>query len=102
MKRDASRTHHLRQMVALMGHPPPTLLERSRDPHRFLTDLDGEGGQWEGKLPVVEMSLESEESKLEGQDKVEFLHFTRRILQWDPDMRPTAEELCEDPWLKLE
>ena len=51
---------------------------------------------------MVEMSLESEESKLEGQDKVEFLHFMRRILQWDPDMRPTAEELCEDPWLKLE
>ena len=102
MKRDASRTHHLRQMVALMGPPPPALLERSRDPHRFLAELFEENGQWTSKLPMVEMSLESEESKLEGQDKVEFLHFMRRILQWDPDMRPTAEELCEDPWLKFE
>ena len=102
MKRDASRTHHSRQMVALMGLPPQTLLERSRDPHRFLTDLFDENGQWTSKLPRVEMSLESEESKLEGQDKVEFLHFTRRILQWDSDMRHTAEELCQDPWFKFE
>ena len=102
MKRDASRTHHLRQMVALMGPPPPALLEQSRDPHRFRAGSFGENGQWKNKLPMTEMSLESEESKLEGQDKVEFLRFMRRILQWDPDMRPTAEELCEDPWLKLE
>ena len=86
-------------MVALIGSPPPSLLERSAELPKFQEYVFDENGQWKSKLPMIKMSLESEESCLEGQDKVEFLRLMRRILQWDPDMRPTAAELCEDPWL---
>ena len=93
--------YHLRQMVALMGPPPPNLLERSNDLPEFREHVFDENGQWKSKLPMIEMSLESKESLLDGQDKAEFLRLMKRILQWDPDMRPTAAELCEDPWLNL-
>ncbi len=35
-----------------------------------------------------------------GERKTGFLRFLRRILQWDPEKRPSALELLKDPWLK--
>jgi serine/threonine protein kinase len=49
---------------------------------------------------VVPTSLEAEESKLEGDEKKEFVRFISRMLQWEPEKRPTARELAEDPWPK--
>jgi serine/threonine protein kinase len=48
---------------------------------------------------IVETSLEAELMALEGEDKAEFLRFLRRMLQWDEDHRPSAQELLKDPWL---
>jgi serine/threonine protein kinase len=45
-----------------------------------------------------EKILEAAETKLENNTK--FLQFIRRALSWDPDARPTAKELLQDPWLK--
>jgi serine/threonine protein kinase len=42
--------------------------------------------------------LEEEETKLEGDEKREFLRFVGRMLQWDPKKRPSARELAADPW----
>jgi serine/threonine-protein kinase SRPK3 len=43
--------------------------------------------------------LEASEENLEGKNKVLFLQFMRKMLQWAPEERKTAEELLEDPWL---
>jgi len=47
-------------------------------------------------------SLEEEEQALEGEEKIKFLVFLRRMLQWRPEDRLTARELIGDPWLKIE
>ena len=49
-------------------------------------------------MPIPkEETLEAAETKLE--DNTKFLRFVRRALTWDPDARPTARELLQDPWL---
>jgi serine/threonine protein kinase len=50
---------------------------------------------------AVETSLEVELTALEGESKAEFLRFLRRMLQWDADKRPSAQELLKDPWLVI-
>ncbi len=45
------------------------------------------------------VSLEQLESNLEGLDKKMFLQFMSKMLQWDPQNRPTAKQLLEDEWL---
>lgn len=45
-------------------------------------------------------SLEALEANLIGKEKVQFLNFMRKMLQWDPDQRSSAEELFQDPWLQ--
>lgn len=82
-----------------MGPPPPAFLQRSHELDNVQTQFFDANGQWLKKIPMVKMSLESEEKRLDGEEKANFLRFMRRFLQWDPDMRPTAAELCEDPWL---
>lgn len=57
-------------------------------------------GQFRKGQEVIQTSLEAEESKLEGYEKKEFVRFVSRMLQWDPEKRPTAKELAEDPWPK--
>jgi serine/threonine protein kinase len=47
-------------------------------------------------------TLETEEKNLEGEEKVKFLSFIRRMLQWRPEDRASASELLQDPWLALE
>ncbi|EPQ57707.1 kinase-like protein, partial [Gloeophyllum trabeum ATCC 11539] len=92
---------HLRQMVNVMGLPPLRLLERSINPewiHKQYFDRDG---QWIGVIPVhSDRGLEWRENRLHGEERAEFLRFMRRCLQWEPEKRATAAELCEDPWLK--
>jgi serine/threonine protein kinase len=49
-------------------------------------------------VPIpTEKTLEAVETKL--QDKTKLLKFIRRALTWDPEERPTAKELLQDPWL---
>ncbi|EPQ57717.1 kinase-like protein, partial [Gloeophyllum trabeum ATCC 11539] len=91
---------HLAQMVARMGPPPPELLSRSCRPTFIELNYFEPSGQWKGPVPVPSgMSLESLETRLEGEEQAEFLRFIRRCLQWDPGKRATAAELCRDPWV---
>jgi len=43
--------------------------------------------------------LEHTITTLSGEDKILFLRFVTRMLQWLPEKRPSAKELLEDPWL---
>ncbi|KAJ5383183.1 protein kinase [Penicillium concentricum] len=44
--------------------------------------------------------LEERETTLDGQDKVEFVRLMRKMLQWEPAKRSSANELAEDEWLR--
>ncbi|KAJ4386535.1 hypothetical protein N0V93_009432 [Gnomoniopsis smithogilvyi] len=86
---------HLAEMVSLMGQPSKAFLERSVNSRKF---WDSEG-KWIAATPIPEQSLEEREKRLEGKDKVLLLAFVRKILRWDPEERPSAEELFEDEFL---
>jgi hypothetical protein len=38
-------------------------------------------------------------TSLDGEDKLLFLEFASKMLQWLPEDRKTAKELLQDPWL---
>ncbi|KAG7136332.1 Serine/threonine-protein kinase AFC3 like [Verticillium longisporum] len=87
---------HFAELIAALGPPPPGLLNRHRN--RALEYWD-EHGNWSEFVPIPkERTLEAAETKLG--DNTKFLQFIRRALAWDPDARPTAKELLQDPWLK--
>ena len=102
---------HLADMIALMGPPPPELLKKGKRTAEFF-DKDGENcptrtmlfanptGQWQGEIPVPERrSLEESEGNLEGSNKEAFLSFVRKMVQWRPEDRQTANQLLQDDWL---
>lgn len=37
---------------------------------------------------------------LEGEEKEKFLSFVRKMLQWLPEKRMSAQQLLDDPWLQ--
>ncbi|EPQ57713.1 kinase-like protein [Gloeophyllum trabeum ATCC 11539] len=93
---------HLAEMVAVMGPPPPAFLSRVRSPTYVRWNYFDASGKWTGVIPVPsDMSLESRETRLAGEEQAEFLRFIRRCLQWEPEKRATAAELCQDPWLNV-
>ncbi|OJJ43934.1 hypothetical protein ASPZODRAFT_145071 [Penicilliopsis zonata CBS 506.65] len=83
-----SDEHLLAEMVAILGPPPVTFLQKCP------------ASQWKGEACLPDITLEDSEEYLEGQNKIMFLRFMRKMLQWDPDKRHNARELLEDPWLK--
>jgi serine/threonine-protein kinase SRPK3 len=90
--------HHLAQMVALLGAPPPDLLRQSttKIPWQYFS----EQGEWKGLVDLPQDTLERSEENLGGDDKALFLSFVRRMVQWKPQDRSAARELLEDPWLQ--
>ncbi|KAJ0162882.1 hypothetical protein CTA2_3863 [Colletotrichum tanaceti] len=56
-------------------------------------------GKWIGSTPIPDQTLEMRERQLEGRDQELLLALVRKILRWDPDERPSAEELFEDEFL---
>ena len=102
---------HLADMIALMGPPPPELLNRGERTAEFF-DKDGENsptrttlfanpaGKWRAEIPLPDRTcLEESEENLEGSNKEAFLRFTRKMVQWRPEDRQTANQLLEDDWL---
>ncbi|GJD03061.1 protein kinase [Colletotrichum higginsianum] len=86
---------HFAELIAALGPPPAELLNRHRS--RALEYWD-EHGTWGEFVPIpTEKTLEAAETKLE--DSAKFLRFIRRALTWDPNDRPTARQLLQDPWL---
>ncbi|KAK7934577.1 hypothetical protein PG985_000072 [Apiospora marii] len=86
---------HLAEMVSVMGPPPKTLLERSEKCQKYWDS----GGNWIAATPIPDQSLETLETKLEGEDKEQFLALARKILRWLPDERPSADGLYFDDFL---
>ncbi|KAM6511930.1 hypothetical protein FALCPG4_016917 [Fusarium falciforme] len=86
---------HLSEFIAALSSPPAQLLHRHR--MRAL-EYWNEDYKWDEFVPIPkEKTLEVSETKLK--DKTKFLAFIRRALTWDPNDRPTAKELLQDPWL---
>ncbi|OHF00685.1 protein kinase domain-containing protein [Colletotrichum orchidophilum] len=86
---------HFAELIAVLGPPPLKLLNRHRN--RALEYWDAQGN-WGNFLPIPRgKTLETLETKLEN--NLKFLQFIRRALTWDPNARPTARQLLQDPWL---
>ncbi|KAL2068572.1 hypothetical protein VTL71DRAFT_14909 [Oculimacula yallundae] len=93
--RDASAPAHIARMIALLGLPPTDLLKRGQFSKLFFN----QDGNFTSDIKIPHTSLEEEEENLEGDEKLIFLHFLRKMLQWAPEDRKPAKELMEDPWL---
>ncbi|KAK6005948.1 hypothetical protein QM012_007590 [Aureobasidium pullulans] len=90
---------HLAEMIALLGHPPQSLLARANLRSNFFS----ESGQWIADIPIPESGpLEARETALiqgDAADREAFLRFMRKMIQWEPEKRSTARELAEDEWI---
>jgi len=90
-------------MVALLGPPPPQLLEDSGP--RALEFFD-EDGSAKGEVSnetlesILESSLERVEQTMTVEGSEAFLTFLRRTLTWTEEERATASELINDPWIQ--
>ncbi|KAJ4328613.1 hypothetical protein N0V84_000972 [Fusarium piperis] len=83
---------HLAEIISLLGPPPKEFLQRS-DKCRQYWDAQG---QWIAATPIPDQTLESRESRLEGEEKKLLLALVRKILRWLPEERPCAETLIEE------
>ncbi|KAE8321284.1 hypothetical protein RU639_013166 [Aspergillus parasiticus] len=88
---------HMAQAYAFLGPPPEAFVSRSETAAQcFDTNGIWVADEYE-RIP--ETSLESRETRLEGEDKAQFLDFIRSMLTWMPEQRKTARELLNDSWL---
>ncbi|PYI18234.1 hypothetical protein BO99DRAFT_387302 [Aspergillus violaceofuscus CBS 115571] len=83
-------------MIAIKGPPPREITQNSVCATEF---FDGEGG-WKGAIKIPSISLETLEENLEGEPRLLFLQFLRKMLQWKPEERMSARELLDGPWLR--
>ncbi|KAF9073510.1 putative CDK4/6 [Rhodocollybia butyracea] len=91
-----STLYHIAEMVAILGPPSLDYLRRSETSSKYFDST----GNWIGAAKIPNISLENSEENLEGENKVLFLNFIRKMLKWVPEERYSAEQLLEDPWLK--
>ncbi|RMD43946.1 hypothetical protein DV735_g1232, partial [Chaetothyriales sp. CBS 134920] len=89
---------HLAELIATLGPPPLEFIRRNPVRHAEFWD---EKGNWLDMAPIppnrtLEELLETRRLK----DPSRFIAFLRRVLTWDPEQRPTAAELLQDPWFK--
>lgn len=85
-------------MVAILGPPPPELLQRSETSWEYFnTD-----GTLKGSFKIPDVSLEMAATRLDGDNKALLLDFVRKMLDWMPEKRHTAEQLLAHAWLKSE
>ncbi|KAM3421860.1 hypothetical protein BST61_g2237 [Cercospora zeina] len=90
-----SELHHVAQMVAIMGPPPMEYLQRSERWQLYWDDQ----GRWKGAIEIPDISLESAEQRLHGEEKTQFLALMRKILQWRPEDRSGIQDVYVDDWL---
>ena len=95
---------HLRiedEMVAILGAPPLNYLRRTPSAYtKNSLECFDDAGNWKVSDPIPNISLESSEENLEGENKILFLKFIRKMLRWVPEERHSAKQLLEDPWLR--
>ncbi|KAL8861012.1 MAG: hypothetical protein Q9178_002525 [Gyalolechia marmorata] len=112
---------HLAEMIALLGPPPETLIDREMKWSEVkwshaVPNAEGElcqtareyyGGPFfnsEGEFLYQDVipsnfNLSGSVLSLKGEDKQLFLDFVSHMLRWLPEERKTAKELLEHPWL---
>lgn len=90
-----SSLHHIAEMVAVLGPPPLEYLQRTETSWEYFDDT----GSWKGAIELPDISLETSEEQLSGENKASFLDLVRRMLQWVPERRETAKQLLGHPWL---
>ncbi|TKA65664.1 hypothetical protein B0A55_08787 [Friedmanniomyces simplex] len=91
-----SEEYHLAQMVAVLGPPPLDFLERSEHSWKYWN----RDGTWRGDVPIpTDLSLESAEKRLKGEDKRLFLAWMRKMFQWKPEDRADCQDMLFDDWL---
>jgi serine/threonine-protein kinase SRPK3 len=56
-------------------------------------------GNWKGTAEDPKGNLKGAEKQLEGDEKVQFLNFVKKMLKWKPEDRSSARELLDDLWL---
>jgi hypothetical protein len=56
-------------------------------------------GNWIAATPIPSQTLESREMRLQGKDRELLLALPRKILEWLPEERPSAEDLFEDGFI---
>ncbi|KAF4551296.1 Protein kinase domain-containing protein 33 [Elsinoe fawcettii] len=88
---------HLQEMQALLGPPPRSLLEKCR---ASKTLYDQEGNMLQKRTSLKQRTLADTITRLQDREKEAFLNVMKRTLQWDPDDRPSAAELLQDPYVK--
>ncbi|KAK6430586.1 hypothetical protein LTR95_013258 [Oleoguttula sp. CCFEE 5521] len=93
---EQSNRSHLAEIQAVLGQPPIEFLRRSAASWGYY-DADD---MWKDSHLIHDTTLESSETRLEGENKAIFLSFVRRMLCWLPEERATAKQLLGDPWLK--
>lgn len=50
-------------------------------------------------MPIPDASLETAEQRLQGDEKLLFLAFIRKMLQWKPEARSSIDDVFTDEWL---
>ncbi|KAL1968381.1 hypothetical protein VTN77DRAFT_1910 [Rasamsonia byssochlamydoides] len=118
------RSHvRLAEMMALLGPPPPELIERAREARKWkwtpqvrswetgeLCDnindffvgpfFDEDGRFLHSDLILKDLKLEDTVTVLEGDEKQLFLDFAKKMLRWLPEEHQSAAELLDHPWLR--
>lgn len=82
-------------MIAMLGLPPLDYLQRTETSWKYFDNA----GNWKGAVEIPNTSLEDSEEQLDGDNKVLFLDFMRKMLQWVPEKRQTAGQLLDHSWL---
>ncbi|KAH0284078.1 kinase-like protein [Aureobasidium namibiae CBS 147.97] len=90
-----SESHHLAQMVAVLGNPPPEFLAASKQSSKYWD----QSGNWIHEVAIPAISLESCERRLSDENKKNFLTFIRKMLRWKPEDRSGWHDIFFDEWL---
>ena len=89
-------------MISIMGPPPLDFLQRSEKskllgPRRYIysssltwIQLTDYIGTWKSDVPILEIDLSGQESRLQGREKASYLIFLRKMLQWKPEDRKAS------------
>lgn len=102
---------HTLQMIDLLGLPPPEIFAKwprrekyfDDDLKRIRSDVtSSETPKCEPfKHPTLEVAFEKyKQGVMEAAEQAQVLGLLRKILQWDPNLRPSTSELLDDPWFQ--
>ncbi|KAK5167389.1 uncharacterized protein LTR77_007088 [Saxophila tyrrhenica] len=102
---------HLLEMTDVLGPLPPALYEKWDRRHRYFGPggeaiRTGVGPDEPSKYPMAfiapleERFGEAKPEEMGKEETAQVLALIRRILQYDPALRPSTAELLEDEWFK--